>query len=281
MKKIIATVLAMVMAMALCVTAFAVNYTDGYYFADGKWNKIDLTKVSVSYTNPSETKTDGKVVSAKIGYYTLKETGKTDVVLVEVDKDDATYQIKADSTVKYLKESNGNQDKAYTLTGTKLTSSTKCGEAKFTGTVYTAGGKYYVEDSSSTTYMLINGQVVAVAEAGAGVVTVNTHDFEIQTQAVDAKGVLTGTAKCKNCTQTATLTNKLSAIPVGAKSQVVTVPGMTGTCYLYWTETGAAAGTTTTSGSPKTFDAGIAMYAGMALMSVAGSAVVIGKKKEF
>ena len=32
--------------------------------------------------------------------------------------------------------------------------------------------------------------------------------------------------------------------------------------------------------SPKTFDAGIAMYAGMALMSVAGSAVVIGKKKE-
>ena len=34
-------------------------------------------------------------------------------------------------------------------------------------------------------------------------------------------------------------------------------------------------------GSPKTFDAGVAMYAGMALMSVAGSAVVIGKKKEF
>ena len=33
--------------------------------------------------------------------------------------------------------------------------------------------------------------------------------------------------------------------------------------------------------SPKTFDAGIAMYVGMALISVAGSAVVIGKKKEF
>lgn len=280
MKKIIATVLAMVMAMALCVTAFAVNYTDGYYFADGKWNKIDLTKVSVSYTNPSETKTDGKVVSAKIGYYTLKETGKADVVLVEVDKDDATYQIKADSTVKYLHESNGNQDQAYTLTGTKLTSSTKCGEPSFTvSTVYTAGGKYYVPGTGA--YMLVDGQVIAVAEAGAGVVTVNPHDFEIQTKAVDAKGVLTGTAKCKNCTQTATLTNKLSVIPVGAKSQVVTVPGVTGTCYLYWTESGAAAGTTTTSGSPKTFDAGIAMYAGMALMSVAGSAVVIGKKKEF
>lgn len=33
--------------------------------------------------------------------------------------------------------------------------------------------------------------------------------------------------------------------------------------------------------SAKTFDAGIAMYVGMSLMSVAGTAVVIGKKKEF
>ena len=277
MKKIIATVLAMVMAMALCVTAFAVNYSDGYYFANGKWNKIDLTKVSVSYTNPSETKTDGKVVSAKIGYYTLKETGKADVVLVEVDKDDATYQIKADSTVKYLQESNGNQDKAYTLTGTKLTSSDKCGEAKFSGTVYQSGDKYYTTGSSNT-YMLINGQVVSVVET---TVTINDHDFEIQTKAVDAKGVLTGTAKCKNCTQTATLTNKLSAIPVGAKSQVVSVAGMTDTCYLYWTEAGKTNNGSSNANSPKTFDAGIAMYAGMALMSVAGSAVVIGKKKEF
>ncbi len=277
MKKIIATVLAMVMAMALCVTAFAVNYSDGYYFANGKWNKIDLTKVSVSYTNPSETKTDGKVVSAKIGYYTLKETGKADVVLVEVDKDDATYQIKADSTVKYLQESNGNQDKAYTLTGTKLTSSDKCGEAKFSGTVYQSGDKYYTTGSSNT-YMLINGQVVSVVET---TVTINGHDFEIQTKAVDAKGVLTGTAKCKNCTQTATLTNKLSAIPVGAKSQVVSVAGMTDTCYLYWTEAGKTNNGSSNANSPKTFDAGVAMYAGMALMSVAGSAVVIGKKKEF
>ena len=277
MKKIIATVLAMVMAMALCVTAFAVNYSDGYYFANGKWNKIDLTKVSVSYTNPSETKTDGKVVSAKIGYYTLKETGKADVVLVEVDKDDATYQIKADSTVKYLQESNGNQDKAYTLTGTKLTSSDKCGEAKFTGTVYQSGDKYYTTGSSNT-YMLIDGQVVSVVET---TVSINGHDFEIQTKAVDAKGVLTGTAKCKNCTQTATLTNKLSTIPVGAKSQVVSVAGMTDTCYLYWTEAGKTNNGSSNANSPKTFDAGVAMYAGMALMSVAGSAVVIGKKKEF
>lgn len=277
MKKIIATVLAMVMAMALCVTAFAVNYTDGYYFADGKWNKIDLTKVTVSYTNPSETKVDGKVTEAKIGYYTLKNTDKTEVVLVEVDKDDATYQIKADSTVKYLHESNGNHGEAYTLTGTAVTSSTKCGEPSFTvKDVYTAGGKYYVPGTDA--YMLVDGQVIRVAAAGADVVKVNGHSFKIQTQAIDAKGVVTGTAKCEKCDQTATLTNKLSVIPVGAKSEKVDGHA---DWYLYWTEKTAAAGTTTTNGSPKTFDAGIAMYAGMALMSVAGSAVVIGKKKEF
>ena len=46
---------------------------------------------------------------------------------------------------------------------------------------------------------------------------------------------------------------------------------------------GAAAATPAASNvtSAKTFDAGVAMYAGLALMSVAGSAVVIGKKKEF
>ena len=50
-------------------------------------------------------------------------------------------------------------------------------------------------------------------------------------------------------------------------------------------ESNAKATTTKTDktdiASAKTFDAGIALYAGMALMSVAGSAVVIGKKKAF
>ena len=52
-----------------------------------------------------------------------------------------------------------------------------------------------------------------------------------------------------------------------------------GTLYLI----GEAKPDTTKDGiaSPKTFDAGIAMYVGMSLLSVAGGAVVIGKKKEF
>ena len=54
------------------------------------------------------------------------------------------------------------------------------------------------------------------------------------------------------------------------------------TIYLAYTD-GKTDNTkpTDTNKSPKTFDAGIAMYVGMALTSVAGSALVIGKKKEF
>jgi len=52
--------------------------------------------------------------------------------------------------------------------------------------------------------------------------------------------------------------------------------------YFIKLEKGTATDTKTDGkDSPKTFDAGIAMYVGMALTSVAGSAVVIGKKKEF
>ena len=58
-----------------------------------------------------------------------------------------------------------------------------------------------------------------------------------------------------------------------------------GDVAYYWTtdkDNGTKADNTKKGvGSPKTFDAGVAMYVGMSLLSVAGGAVVIGKKKEF
>ena len=51
--------------------------------------------------------------------------------------------------------------------------------------------------------------------------------------------------------------------------------------YYVLAEKAASTTPNTNKPSPKTFDAGIAKYVGMALTSVAGSAVVIGKKKEF
>ena len=55
MKKIIATVLAMVMALALCTVAFATTYGDLYkQNAAGGWEKQELDG-GIAYTSPVET----------------------------------------------------------------------------------------------------------------------------------------------------------------------------------------------------------------------------------
>ena len=289
MKKIIATVLAMVMALALCTVAFATTYGDLYkQNAAGGWEKQELDG-GIAYTSPVETKsTDGKLVSAKLGYYTFTIKGNTSSAnYVEVAKDDATFQLTVDGSVKYLAvATDADTTNAYTLKGTEVEAKgadAKCGEIQTitadNGKLYLADGKYYV--SGGNTYLLADGHVVAVTAAGEGSYTVKEHQFEIVSQAKDSAGVITGSLKCKNCPQTATLTNKPSAIPVGASSVEGTGTFGTG-LYAYWTEGSTTPSTgTTTKPSPKTFDAGIAMYVGMALTSVAGSAVVIGKKKEF
>ena len=290
MKKIIATVLAMVMALALCTVAFATTYGDLYkQNAAGGWEKQELDG-GIAYTSPVETKsTDGKLVSAKLGYYTftIKDSG-TSANYVEVAKDDATFQLTVDGSVKYLAVATHEDiTNAYTLKGTEVEAKgndAKCGEIQAitaeNGKLYLADGKYYV--SGGNTYLLADGHVVAVTAAGEGSYTVKEHQFEIVSQAKDSAGVITGSLKCKNCPQTATLTNKPSAIPVGASSVAGTAETFGAGLYAYWTEGSTTPSTgTTTKPSPKTFDAGIAMYVGMALTSVAGSAVVIGKKKEF
>ena len=143
-----------------------------------------------------------------------------------------------------------------------------------------ADGVYYI--AGGTDYMLVDGQVVAVTKA-----VENTHysfvghAWKTVTMNKAADGTITGTAKCERCGLEGTLTSKKGTIPSAASSEEYgTFYGKT--VWVYWTEKGATAGSTTgTKPSPKTFDAGIALYAAMALTSVAGSAVVIGKKKEF
>ena len=287
MKKIIATVLAMVMALALCTTAFAATYGDLYeQNAAGGWEKKELDG-GIAYTSPVETKsTDGKLVSAKLGYYTFTIKDRASTNYVEVAKDDATFQLTVDGSVKYLAVAESlDTTTAYTLKGTEVEAKgadAKCGEIQAitaeNGKLYLADGKYYV--SGGNTYLLADGHVVAVTAANDDSYTVKEHQFEIVSQAKDSAGVITGSLKCKNCPQTATLTNKLSAIPVGASSVEGTGTFGTG-LYAYWTAGSTTTPSTDKNTSPKTFDAGIAMYVGMALTSVAGSAVVIGKKKEF
>ena len=100
--------------------------------------------------------------------------------------------------------------------------------------------------------------------------------------AVDHKDGKALTFKCAECGTVATVYKTedaawaagVNTVEVLKNGDIIgfnyTVPGAGGS--------GSSSGT---KPSPKTFDAGIALYAAMALTSVAGSAVVIGKKKEF
>ena len=284
MKKIIATVLAMVMALALCTTAFAATtYTNCYKWNGTGWEKYDLSGVTVSYTNPTETKKNGEFQKATVGYFTIDG-----VDFVEVPQNDATYRINADGVTKYLAKAGTNYKTAYTMKGESVDEADgvnpKCTDVYFlagvTALYKDADGVYYI--AGGTDYMLVDGQVVAVTKA-----VENTHysfvghAWKTVTMNKAADGTITGTAKCERCGLEGTLTSKKGTIPSAASSEEYgNFYGKT--VYVYWTEKGATAGSTTGSKpSPKTFDAGIALYAAMALTSVAGSAVVIGKKKEF
>ena len=141
---------------------------------------------------------------------------------------------------------------------------------------------YYIstdEDGVNTYYskggtdnILVDGKLVAVTVLGDDSNLVE-HSWKVDTLNKDNT---VATYKCKECGTVATVyKTKDAAEAAGCK--VVEI--YKGEVLGY----GAAATGTKTDGtsSPKTFDAGIAMYVGMALTSVAGSAVVIGKKKEF
>ena len=281
MKKIIATVLAMVMALALCTTAFAATYSDAYTWNNG-WTKYDLNGKKIAYTSPTEVKTDGKVTGGTVGFYTVEGI---DGNLVEVAKADATFQMKVDGVVKYLAPCAYT---AYTAVGTSVKAGTKCGDYdkdwyKSDKLVKVGDDLYVVDDAAGDTYILLNGSVVRATKEADPVIV------EHQWATIEGKIVLDeddlaklaevkGTVVCKACNTKATVTNDKATIPTDATVEVV-IPNEV---WMFWAK-GTTAGTTTstTASSPKTFDAGIAMYVGMALTSVAGSAVVIGKKKEF
>mgnify|MGYP004535710127 FL=1 len=297
MKKIIATVLAMVMALALCTTAFAITYGDLYQFSNNAWTKVDLTGKTITYTSPYETKQNDKFVSGTIGYYTVSD-GTNHLYLVEVDANSANYRLTVDGKQVNLDSVAAVSAITYTLKGTQVNyggTVTKCGDVYPTSSFVDNAGKalplYVDEDGdyykagSSSTYMLVGGKVISVVVATENTeFTYIRHAWEVVDSNKAADGTVTGTAKCTRCGQIATLTSKKGDIPTAAYSEQLASPVFSKTVWVYWTDGANTTPTTPSTGnttSPKTFDAGIAMYVGMALTSVAGSAVVIGKKKEF
>ena len=295
MKKIVALVLSLVMALSLATVAFAATYSDAYYWDDssiGGWKKFDLNGVAISYTSPKETKDNGKVVAGSLGFY--KVANYSSLPLIEVAKADATFQMKVDGKVVYLAATDIID---YTAVGKSVKAGTKCGDyaknevelfgGTFPGygnaTLMEVDGDLYVQtDVATDTAVLLNGEVVYAAKDDDPVKVPHewyTLDGKVVVDwEAEELAEVKATVLCKNCKVKATVTDDKDAIPTNA-----TVWHFVDGVYMYWTDGAADSTTTDKDGvtSAKTFDAGIAMYVGMSLLSVAGGAVVIGKKKEF
>ena len=284
MKKIIATVLAMVMALALCTTAFAATTTTltakDYKFlstetnADREDKRADTDTLVFYAEEKSVSTVDGKTTTTITPAYYLFNSNKYVVVddscaNTKIVKDGKIVAMAMLTTASEVKTSD-------TVTATiKGVKDAKCGQ--FAGeddTFYVIDGKTYKADSTGTGYALLNGKVVVYNATEAKAVA---HDLDI-TKVTSDKGTVTA-IYCKNCEKYVPVVKSIPATSVDTYKSVTV--GTTTYYYLDKPVDGTSTGSTGTTTSPKTFDAGIAMYVGMALTSVAGSAVVIGKKKEF
>ena len=314
MKKIIATVLAMVMALALCTVAFAAEITDKGAVATA--NTGDTVAAAVTWNNTGKALTATKSTNEPMDtYWTANGEG--------------LYYVWNADMAKFVQIT--NNEKAVIDAGYDKTTKLVLDKNAVAATCTDAGSLFnvYSKVDGSASYVLVSDVVAynakqtndankiaepdtkyffgtkssnVVAYYAAGTAA-NQVDYALKAGHVLVKdGTTYGTAK-SDVYKCAICGNRYVIGPTvdtgDLKSEFYTYDAATVASYanehgillknilrnpatLYLVEAGKtttpSTGTTT---SPKTFDAGIAMYVGMALTSVAGSAVVIGKKKEF
>ena len=313
MKKIVALVLSLVMALSLATVAFAAE-------------TYDILK------RPN---TDGKAVTT--AEY-VKETnghlayfqGADGVKYIAVaDASDSKWGGQAAFTVMFdgkevqlLANPYDNKLNSIKVTAVKEHKFVGCGDenSKIGADVYVdADGNYYVLDDKGDKYLNIDGTYEGVKTARAAAVfsktsplpttqddwnvIPETHVLVLVKENIEYKSAATGNKvvknvneyKCAFCGKTyygseynystpetavkydvayASHVAAAKFVKLGATDKLADVP-------FIWTSDVADTKPAEGVNSAKTFDAGVAMYVGMSLLSVAGGAVVIGKKKEF
>jgi len=300
MKKIIATVLAMVMALALCTTAFAATKTafgaatDGIPTYDSKYS-YELKAAVAAYD-----KNVGTFQVFKTDADTKAVTNEG--MFVKVTKDQAEKILVVGNTITYLATST-SFGTAYDDKGaaaTTVDTLKNCGDVKAEDgvTLYNVGSKLYKAVAVGTTgdkTLLVGDLLVKVSVATEkttdneqGDFTAKHHSYKADTTTVAGTPTVTKVYcdTCKKSFEFVVGTAADAAAKFGIDNyELITANGYDNTdSKSIFIKVGSGTpddGKTNTTTSPKTFDAGIAMYVGMALTSVAGSAVVIGKKKEF
>ena len=319
MKKIVALVLSLVMALSLCTVAFADGY-DIEVTKKGEHTKYDELK-SVAQTDTVLPHYEGKangewfVETADPDVYdsasnfivTYQRDGKI-VYLLRVEKDDLKVNaLKADAVAEHKYVGCGDEnDKAPKDCYKDVKDSNywvKC-DAKDAVAYVTVDGKYdnviavrvalvFGETYQDGTYWGADAEVIP---AGHLMVLVKKNiEYKTSTDGKIVKDV--NEYKCYFCNRTFYGSNYQYSTPetadvysseyakqlVNAGFVNVADGVILGDVAYYWTtdkDNGTKADNKGVN-SAKTFDAGVAMYVGMSLLSVAGGAVVIGKKKEF
>ena len=280
MKKIIATVLAMVMALALCTTAFAAPTK-----VDAKAATKDTQGWDIYYVAADGTFVDKNGTTLNDNTTAIINAGgfyKISLTQVDVKKD-ATCTKDGRNFNAYVGNDNAYYAKATDVDDADVTFS--AADCVYIGTSFGDAVKY-VKYATKTALDNAN-------KAASGHYLYETEDVYGTSKATVYKCAVCGGTYVKvgeiSTSADKTAVSALSKVDYTVPTDVSTVlakagvnPSDAATAGTYYVLT--AGKTPAASGSkpsPKTFDAGIALYAAMALTSVAGSAVVIGKKKEF
>ena len=314
MKKIIATVLAMVMALALCTVAFATEITEKTAVANAVTG--DTVAAAVTWNNTGKALTATKSTNEPMDtYWTANGEGLYYVWNADMAKfvqitnnEKAVIEAGYDKTTKLVLDKNAvaatctdagslfnvyskvDGSASYVLVSDVVAYNAK--QTKDADKIAEPDTKYFFGTKSSN--------VVAYYAAGTGAGQV---DYALKAGHVLVKdGTTYGTAKsdvykCAICgnryvigptVDTGDLKSEFYSYDAATVASYANEHGimlkniLRDNATLYLVEAGKTTTPSTDKNtSPKTFDAGIAMYVGMALTSVAGSAVVIGKKKEF
>lgn len=279
MKKIVSLVLCLALVLALGTVAFAEvtgNYLKDVY-AKATSEGAEATKTNIDYTPAAEHKDDkGNVIDGNVAYYTLSAAafaGKNYALVDSLAKADVVISNDLDGKNKLLYLDEITSAVSYKGASVLTNVGTKCGQYNLDAKkTYYVGAQdvVYVADKEGTVTLKVDGKLVTATQLET--VLANVKVPHVVIPVVDPEKGIVG-YQCNNCKLAAVEAPNYASIPANADRT-----GLPGNWYFP-----AAAAATTTTGvtSAKTFDAGVAMYAGLALMSVAGSAVVIGKKKEF